>query len=177
MPAVARECRCLQIHNATSALRQPQPEPDSKQTHLPARSETSRYQLIRLSYYRANMKNPTESSSLHLDAPSPRPDRSRRVLAGLLLLGALLYLAVSWLDIGNVPCLHGGRRPTLDDSPLGEKNRVPLEAHVMSKCPDARDCLQKLVVPAMEQVNDKVDFELSFIARCGADCLLFEHVP
>ncbi|KAL8752694.1 MAG: hypothetical protein Q9199_005566 [Rusavskia elegans] len=40
---------------------------------------------------------------------------------------------------------------------------VPLEAHIMSKCPDARDCLRDLVVPAMEQVVNKVNFTLSFI--------------
>lgn len=33
----------------------------------------------------------------------------------------------------------------------------------MSKCPDARDCLRDLVVPAMEQVVDKVNFTLSFL--------------
>ena len=43
--------------------------------------------------------------------------------------------------------------------------RVPLEAHIMSKCPDARDCLRDLVVPVMEKVADKVDFRLSFIGR------------
>lgn len=43
--------------------------------------------------------------------------------------------------------------------------KVPLEAHIMSKCPDARDCLQQLVVPAMEQISDRVNFDLSFIAR------------
>lgn len=43
--------------------------------------------------------------------------------------------------------------------------RVALEAHIMSKCPDAQDCLQKLVLPAMEKISDKVDFELSFIGR------------
>ena len=41
--------------------------------------------------------------------------------------------------------------------------RVPLEAHIMSKCPDAKDCLKDLVVPAMEKVYDKVDFKLSYI--------------
>ncbi len=48
-----------------------------------------------------------------------------------------------------------------------EKNttKVALEAHIMSKCPDAKDCLQKLVVPAMEQISDKVDFQLSYIGR------------
>ena len=43
--------------------------------------------------------------------------------------------------------------------------RVPLEAHIMSKCPDARDCLRDFVVPAMEKIVDKVDFRLSFIGR------------
>lgn len=42
---------------------------------------------------------------------------------------------------------------------------VSLEAHIMSKCPDARDCLQQLVVPTMEKVSDKVDFKLSYIGK------------
>lgn len=52
---------------------------------------------------------------------------------------------------------------------------VPLEAHIMSKCPDARDCLQKLVLPAMVRVVDKVNFTLSFIGtpteNDGVDCM------
>jgi hypothetical protein len=56
------------------------------------------------------------------------------------------------------------QRPLVISTELVE-NRIPLEAHIMSKCPDAKDCLQKLVLPAMEQISDKVDFKLSFIAR------------
>ena len=46
----------------------------------------------------------------------------------------------------------------------------------MSKCPDARDCLQKFVLPAMEKVSDKVDFRLSFIGKVtneddGVQCM------
>ncbi|KAI5363016.1 putative gamma interferon inducible lysosomal thiol reductase GILT [Septoria linicola] len=41
--------------------------------------------------------------------------------------------------------------------------RVPLEAHIMSKCPDARDCLHDLILPAMQKVSNKVDFKLSYI--------------
>lgn len=48
---------------------------------------------------------------------------------------------------------------------------VSLEAHIMSKCPDAKACLQELVIPAMEKVSDKVDFNLSFIGRCVSLCL------
>lgn len=50
---------------------------------------------------------------------------------------------------------------------VSSHSRVPLEAHIMSKCPDARDCLRDLVVPAMEQVVDKVNFTLSFIGLYG----------
>ena len=35
----------------------------------------------------------------------------------------------------------------------------------MSKCPDARDCLRDLVVPAMENIVDEVDFRLSYIGK------------
>lgn len=56
------------------------------------------------------------------------------------------------------------QRPLVISTSLAE-NRIPLEAHIMSKCPDAKDCLQKLVLPAMEHISDKVEFKLSFIAR------------
>lgn len=42
---------------------------------------------------------------------------------------------------------------------------IPLEVHIMSKCPDAQECLQNLILPAMEKISDKVDFRLSFIAE------------
>lgn len=56
------------------------------------------------------------------------------------------------------------QRPLVISTEVAEK-KIPLEAHIMSKCPDAKDCLQKLVLPAMEQISAKVDFKLSFIAR------------
>jgi hypothetical protein len=43
------------------------------------------------------------------------------------------------------------------------KELVPLEAHIMSKCPDAKDCLKLLVLPTMQKVIDKVNFTLSYI--------------
>jgi len=46
---------------------------------------------------------------------------------------------------------------------------VPLEAHIMSKCPDAQDCLVDLIVPAMQRVSDKVNFTLSFIGDIDPD--------
>lgn len=45
-----------------------------------------------------------------------------------------------------------------------------------SKCPDARDCLELLILPAMAQVADKVDFRLSYIGtpthyNDGVECM------
>ena len=54
----------------------------------------------------------------------------------------------------------------LDDDGLDYNyatGRVPLEAHIMSKCPDAKVCLHDLILPAMQKVSDKVDFKLSYI--------------
>ncbi|KAL2114773.1 hypothetical protein VUR80DRAFT_83 [Thermomyces stellatus] len=55
-----------------------------------------------------------------------------------------------------------------------DKKLVPLEAHIMSKCPDAKDCLKEMILPAMQRVHDKVNFTLSFIGTPtsddGVDC-------
>ena len=52
---------------------------------------------------------------------------------------------------------------------------VPLEAHIMSKCPDAKDCLQQMVLPVMQRVVDKVEFKLSYIGtptdNDGVSCM------
>lgn len=50
-----------------------------------------------------------------------------------------------------------------DGDGLGYPGKVPLEAHIMSKCPDARDCLHDMILPAMQNVTHKVDFRLSYI--------------
>jgi len=51
-----------------------------------------------------------------------------------------------------------------DDRPF--PGRVPLEAHIMSRCPDARDCLHDMILPAMQEISHKVDFKLSYIGKC-----------
>jgi len=52
---------------------------------------------------------------------------------------------------------------------------VPLEAHIMSKCPDAKDCLREMVLPVMQRAYAKVDFLLSFIGNPtdndGVECM------
>ncbi|OAA61385.1 Gamma interferon inducible lysosomal thiol reductase GILT [Cordyceps fumosorosea ARSEF 2679] len=49
------------------------------------------------------------------------------------------------------------------------RRKVPLEAHIMSKCPDTRDAMRQLILPAMQQVYDKVDFKLSYIGSLDDD--------
>lgn len=53
--------------------------------------------------------------------------------------------------------------------------RVPLEAHIMSKCPDARDCLHDLVLPAMVNVSHFVDFKLSYIGTSSDGDVVCKH--
>ncbi|KAH9897310.1 hypothetical protein F4778DRAFT_255621 [Xylariomycetidae sp. FL2044] len=61
---------------------------------------------------------------------------------------------------------------------LTTNSLVPLEAHIMSKCPDATYCLKEMVLPAMVRVYEKVNFTLSYIGtpteNDGVDC---KHGP
>lgn len=51
-----------------------------------------------------------------------------------------------------------------DDHPhYAGSGKVKLEASIMSKCPDARDCLHDMILPAMQNISNKVDFKLSYI--------------
>lgn len=128
-----------------------------------------------------------EAASSHSRRDRPASHFLRRSLI-VISLGFVLFSVLSWfptpipkfflhschpsskrLDDGfsASPLTSGDVAPLMEHKPEASAvdNKVLLEAHVMSKCPDARDCLQKLVVPAMEQISDKVDFGLSFIAR------------
>ncbi|KAJ5246396.1 hypothetical protein N7468_001379 [Penicillium chermesinum] len=67
-------------------------------------------------------------------------------------------------DLGMSPESARHSTGASDDS-----KKVPFEAHIMSKCPDAQACLRQLVIPTMEQVYDKVDFQLSFIANVSKE--------
>jgi hypothetical protein len=71
-------------------------------------------------------------------------------VTGLLLLFACFCMGVIIED-------------SLDDDVPYYNGRVPLEAHIMSKCPDARDCLHDMILPAMQNISHKVDFKLSYI--------------
>lgn len=119
---------------------------------------------------------PTDEKSFHRaqSMPNPASSRFRRVLITLLILAIALPLG-KYFGFSINPVVHptsGGRHPhslsllnAQTDSRMNQTELVPLEVHIMSKCPDARDCLRDLIVPTMERVSDKVDFTLSFIGR------------
>ncbi|KAL9104056.1 MAG: hypothetical protein Q9163_000953 [Psora crenata] len=99
--------------------------------------------------------------------------RGRRALRDYAVLILSLFFVVDYV-IPKVLQSFSAKRSWVSDEPTGVvasnvSNLVPLEAHIMSKCPDARDCLRDLIVPAMEQVVDKVDFKLSYIGSITED--------
>ncbi|KAK3190468.1 hypothetical protein K4F52_003489 [Lecanicillium sp. MT-2017a] len=60
----------------------------------------------------------------------------------------------------------------------GSNGLVPLEAHIISKCPDTRDALRKLILPAMQVIHEKVDFKLTYIGTpTGDDGVECMHGP
>ncbi|OJJ51152.1 hypothetical protein ASPZODRAFT_127176 [Penicilliopsis zonata CBS 506.65] len=100
----------------------------------------------------------------------PRRDRvitrllRRTAIALLLCFG--LYVCVNRFAVteGRLPSYLTPEEALYNGHTKASTTKIPLEAHIMSKCPDARDCLQQLIVPAMEQISDKVEFQLSMIA-------------
>ncbi|KAI4242152.1 MAG: hypothetical protein L6R40_004195 [Gallowayella cf. fulva] len=96
--------------------------------------------------------------------PSQRLPLSRKFLIALLSVVLPFYIILSILShTSQIRPSSAARDPQATDIIELNHTLVPLEAHIMSKCPDARDCLRDLVVPAMEEVVEKVNFTLSFI--------------
>ncbi|KAI1394191.1 uncharacterized protein F4822DRAFT_424658 [Hypoxylon trugodes] len=118
-----------------------------------------------------------------------RPIRSRArrrhrpfLIITLVIIGIYaLYNAssVSSYAVLFVPDSSRTHPSTKAEQPvLATQELVPFEAHIMSKCPDAKDCLRDLVLPAMMRVYEKVNFTLSYIGtpteNDGVDC---KHGP
>ncbi len=107
----------------------------------------------------------TRSSSI----TTPFNSRARRALLILLTIALPLYLLGKYFGF-STSSPEGSNRYShhasyTQTAKMNQSALVPLEAHIMSQCPDARDCLRDLVVPAMERVSDHVNFKLSFIGR------------
>lgn len=91
----------------------------------------------------------------------------------------ILYTLYRFPDVaGYASCYPREGSRAANHGAATVKPRVPLEAHIMSKCPDAKDCLNDLILPVMMRVNEKVDFTTSYIGtpteNDGVDC---KHGP
>ncbi|KAM4056768.1 gamma interferon inducible lysosomal thiol reductase (GILT) domain-containing protein [Hirsutella rhossiliensis] len=119
-------------------------------------------------------KATTNSNILHPNAAMPT--RTRPVVRLLLLL--VFIVAVGFYTVARPFAWHPSFAPVADGGALKKSGLVPLEAHIISKCPDTRDALRQLILPAMQQVHDKVDFKLNYIgtptANDGIEC---KHGP
>ncbi|KAI9797445.1 MAG: hypothetical protein M1833_005485 [Piccolia ochrophora] len=124
----------------------------------------------------------SEHDRLLSQGPAPPPSlpaivdlhrrRSARRIQQICLSACALLVLWSWLWYYGPDNAVSGPTNTLG-------HRVPLEAHIMSKCPDAKGCLHDLVLPAMQQIEDKVNFTLSYIGSTtekddGVEC---KHGP
>ncbi|WYZ46050.1 hypothetical protein EsH8_IX_000275 [Colletotrichum jinshuiense] len=111
--------------------------------------------------------------------PPPMSARMTRRKGLLPVLAMAVIFAYSVWNFVHLPSAQT-IAPIVPEKPSVEivKELVPLEAHIMSKCPDARDCLRDLVLPTMMKSQDKVNFTLSYIGtpteNDGVDC---KHGP
>ncbi|KAM3518772.1 hypothetical protein NHJ13051_007960 [Beauveria bassiana] len=106
--------------------------------------------------------------------------RRTRLWVPVLLIVLLGYSLLSSYDVdvrGRLDRLSKEAKSAAARA-VGITRKVPLEIHIMSKCPDAKSALQELILPAMQQVHDKVDFRLSFIAHLTPeDGIKCKHGP
>ncbi|EWY96278.1 hypothetical protein FOYG_05052 [Fusarium oxysporum NRRL 32931] len=111
--------------------------------------------------------------------PAPRamsPPRSlRRSRPTLTIAFVIAVVYTFWIWQPFNPILDQTMVDITSDDVHTTDRLVPLEAHIMSKCPDAKDGLELLVLPVMQRVHDKVNFTLSYIGRPtandGVDCM------
>ncbi|KAF2970822.1 hypothetical protein GQX73_g2836 [Xylaria multiplex] len=108
-------------------------------------------------------------------AATKRPCRLSR--ASFPPIGQTLLLILSLMVVYGFYTLSIlGECPTQRTATATTK--VPLEAHIITKCGNAKVALTELVLPTIERVYDKVDFRLSIIALFSEDGVLeCKHGP
>ncbi|KAH7206437.1 hypothetical protein DER44DRAFT_745904 [Fusarium oxysporum] len=103
----------------------------------------------------------------------PRSLRRSRPTLTIAFVIAVVYTFWIWQPFN--PILDQTMVDITSDDVHTTDRLVPLEAHIMSKCPDAKDGLELLVLPVMQRVHDKVNFTLSYVGRPtandGVDCM------
>lgn len=104
----------------------------------------------------------------------PRALRRNRPVAAVLFCLVVLY---TFWQFQPVPTPHLDVAAVLGETleEIVTVDLVPLEAHIISKCPDTRDAMRQLILPVMQRVYDRVNFTLSYIGRPtandGVECM------
>ncbi|OCT44510.1 Gamma interferon inducible lysosomal thiol reductase GILT [Cladophialophora carrionii] len=119
----------------------------------------------------------TETDLPPIDNYSPRRYHQQHIFKRVIPV-FLTLLAIFYLLPTTFVCQHHND-PALSSRPVAVEEKVPLEIHVMSKCPDARDCLRELIVPTMVKVSEKVNLTMSFIGSIdpNSDAVSCKHGP
>ncbi|KAF2861831.1 hypothetical protein K470DRAFT_256672 [Piedraia hortae CBS 480.64] len=84
------------------------------------------------------------------------------ILSFVIRGGLSVPSPVAWYANGKTPSRRYG-------SPAYGTSKIPMDIYIMSKCPDARDCMQMLILPTMQNVSDIIDLNLSYIGTENAD--------
>ncbi|KAJ2971489.1 hypothetical protein NQ176_g7660 [Zarea fungicola] len=110
-----------------------------------------------------------------MTAPTRR--RRTRLWLSIVALALVTYSLLSTYNV-NLRIYNEAKASAAKAiSTASPKKKVPLEAHIISKCPDTRDALRLLLLPAMQQVYDKVDFKLSYIGSVDGEGVKCKHGP
>ncbi|KAK1515014.1 uncharacterized protein CCOS01_13207 [Colletotrichum costaricense] len=150
----------------------------ASQTPSPYRYPESEYPVVmdeKRDYYGYRTSTPPPYPAM-----SARMTRRRGILPALAMAVLFAYSLWNYLRHPLSSSTSSSNTRIVPQEPPVEvaKSLVPLEAHIMSKCPDARDCLRDLVLPTMVKSLDKVNFTLSYIGtpteNDGVDC---KHGP
>jgi hypothetical protein len=94
-----------------------------------------------------------------IKASPPPQTMARRIItqSRFQMAGIAILFSLFWLATRVFSCQY--------EQHLAVDTKVPVDVHIMSRCPDAQYCLRELVLPTMANVSDKVDFRLSFIGK------------
>jgi hypothetical protein len=95
----------------------------------------------------------------------------------LSLIVLLIYLHLS-SSIHIPEFLTKPKEQAILLSPTSNSHAKPiaLEAHIMSKCPDAKDCIHDLIIPVMSQLSAHINLTISYIGTVsdsddGVSCM------
>ncbi|KYK59472.1 gamma interferon inducible lysosomal thiol reductase [Drechmeria coniospora] len=109
---------------------------------------------------RSNNRNNSARSRSSFSPATSMASRFRSYLRTVL---SVVAISIIGLHLSRGSFVHGYSLPRAAANKL-----VPLEAHIISKCPDTKAALHLLILPVMKRVHHMVDFKLNYIGKPAA---------